>query len=85
MKVNFKSFLLFSLSVPECEVDDQCADVKYCELKTHTCQDVCITAQCGINAFCNASDHKAHCECIAGYSGDAYVECRKYSVHLLHS
>lgn len=62
-------------SGPECEVDDDCADHKYCNPNTKTCDDPCQTKHCGINALCNATNHRAVCQCIAGYTGDPELLC----------
>jgi hypothetical protein len=45
------------INVPECERNEDCPDYKYCALETKTCEDVCINHQCGVNAFCNATNH----------------------------
>lgn len=63
--------------VPECESDDDCPDYRYCNLETQTCDDPCAIKRCGVNALCNATDHRAVCQCIAGYVGDPYVLCSK--------
>lgn len=62
----------------ECENNDQCPDNKYCDLITKTCKDPCTTKTCGTNAFCNATNHEAICQCITGYSGDPTVTCCMY-------
>jgi hypothetical protein len=61
---------------PECLTDEQCPDYKYCNLQTKTCEDPCEN-NCGTNAFCNATNHRAICQCITGYQGDPYVYCSK--------
>lgn len=43
--------------VPECKRNDDCPDYQYCELSTNTCEDPCLNHQCGVNAFCNATNH----------------------------
>ncbi|KAG8317254.1 hypothetical protein J6590_031385 [Homalodisca vitripennis] len=60
---------------PECETDDDCADHRYCNLNTKTCDDPCLTKVCGINAFCNATRHRAICQCIHDAFGDPEVAC----------
>lgn len=65
-------------SKPECETDDDCADHKYCKATTKTCVDACLEKKCGINAFCNATNHRGICQCISGYRGDAEVICSKF-------
>lgn len=61
----------------ECETDDQCPDDKYCNPETKTCQNPCLHKKCGINAFCNATNHVAICQCVNGYSGDPKISCSK--------
>lgn len=62
---------------PECETDPECPDYKYCNLETKTCEDPCEKNVCGVNAFCNATNHVAVCQCITGYTGDPYTYCSK--------
>lgn len=62
---------------PECENNDQCPDHKFCNPLTNTCDDPCTKKRCGINALCNATNHQAICQCIAGYTGDAEILCSK--------
>lgn len=69
---------------PECVVDSDCADNRYCEQTTNTCQDPCGIKRCGINAFCNATNHRAICQCISGYSGDPEVLCSKSIVIIIN-
>lgn len=45
------------LDLPGCKEDNDCPDDKYCNKLTKTCEDVCIDYTCGVNAFCNASNH----------------------------
>ncbi|PNF22176.1 hypothetical protein B7P43_G05064 [Cryptotermes secundus] len=59
----------------ECESDDQCLDNQYCNLVTKTCDDPCSIQKCGEHSFCNASNHKAECHCVADYFGNAYIGC----------
>ncbi|CAH0390731.1 unnamed protein product [Bemisia tabaci] len=61
--------------VGECEKDDNCPNKKFCNLNTQICEDACQNTRCGVNAFCNATNHKAVCLCIAGYNGDPYSVC----------
>lgn len=63
---------------PECESDDECPDYRYCKLETKTCEDPCEPNVCGVHAFCNATNHKAVCQCITGYTGDPYKYCSAY-------
>lgn len=62
---------------PECEVNDDCPDHKYCDQQSKTCADPCLTTQCGIDAFCNATNHQGICQCINGYSGEPTVICKE--------
>lgn len=61
------------VAVSECETDYDCADNLYCNLNTKTCEDPC--QECGKNAFCNATNHRAVCQCIVGYTGNPDVIC----------
>lgn len=45
------------LDIPECQRNEECPDFKYCELSTFTCEDPCLVHKCGVNAFCNATNH----------------------------
>uniref|UniRef100_A0A8D8TXE6 Neurogenic locus notch homolog protein 1 n=1 Tax=Cacopsylla melanoneura TaxID=428564 RepID=A0A8D8TXE6_9HEMI len=60
---------------PECSSDYECADNRFCNLEVKKCEDPCLTQVCGVNAFCNATNHRAYCQCISGYVGDAYIFC----------
>ncbi|CAH1100710.1 unnamed protein product [Psylliodes chrysocephalus] len=62
---------------PECEYNDDCPDHKYCNQNTKTCEDACLLKHCGINAFCNATNHQGRCICIAGYVGNAEILCNQ--------
>jgi hypothetical protein len=67
---------------PECVVDSDCLDNRYCDQNTKTCLDPCEIKRCGINAFCNATEHRAVCQCIAGYNGDPEKVCSKYIINI---
>lgn len=43
--------------VPECKRNEECPDYKFCSLETNTCEDPCKEHRCGVNAFCNATNH----------------------------
>ncbi|GLH00237.1 Uncharacterized protein GBIM_06671, partial [Gryllus bimaculatus] len=60
---------------PECEVDEHCPDYRFCNPNSKTCDDPCTANSCGVNAFCNATNHQAHCQCLVGYTGDPSVYC----------
>lgn len=62
---------------PECETDDDCADDKRCGKESKVCEDPCLDKVCGVNAFCNATRHRAICQCIAGYIGNPDEICSK--------
>ncbi|ETN60100.1 dumpy [Anopheles darlingi] len=66
---------------PECEHDDQCDDWRYCDQRTKTCEDPCVGTVCGKNALCNATNHRAVCQCIAGYDGNPEVLCSQPPGH----
>ena len=62
----------------ECRLDDDCIDIKYCELANNTCGDPCVKWPCGANAFGTPGGHRCQCQCIEGYQGDPYTGCSKY-------
>lgn len=64
--------------VTGCDNDDQCADHKYCNPISKTCEDACAKKQCGTHAFCNATNHMPICQCIAGYSGNPDEYCSRF-------
>lgn len=63
---------------PKCATNNDCPDHKFCNVGIRTCTDPCAVKKCGINAFCNATSHRAVCSCISGYSGDAETMCSKF-------
>ena len=65
------------VGVVECLRDDECADDKYCEDTTKTCEDPCVKQTCASSAVCTATRHRAICTCIQGYTGDGYTHCDK--------
>jgi hypothetical protein len=65
--------------VPECQRNDDCPDDRYCKLETKTCENPCDELRCGVNAFCNATNHAATCKCITDYTGDPYTFCSNYT------
>lgn len=67
---------------PECETDNQCPDHKYCNPEMKTCDDPCLKKRCGTNAFCNATNHIAVCQCSSGYSGNPEIYCSKYKFYI---
>ena len=42
------------------------------------CQDPCLYQKCGINAVCDARNHRAYCSCIENHKGDPYTLCKRY-------
>uniref|UniRef100_A0A6E8W1C0 Dumpy n=1 Tax=Anopheles coluzzii TaxID=1518534 RepID=A0A6E8W1C0_ANOCL len=62
---------------PECERDEHCADWRYCNLESKTCDDPCQRKICGTNALCNATNHQAVCQCITGYTGNPEEHCNQ--------
>lgn len=62
---------------PECESNYDCADSKYCNLETKTCDDACSVKTCGVHAFCNATNHEGICKCLTGYSGNPDIDCKQ--------
>ncbi|XP_037295454.1 uncharacterized protein LOC119189544 isoform X2 [Manduca sexta] len=56
-----------------CRTDDNCNDRSRC-INGH-CVDACKAEPCGINATCDAVDHRSHCTCVAGYTGNPRVQC----------
>lgn len=65
---------------PECKVDDDCADSKYCNIQKGICEDACINKVCGIQAFCNATRHIGICQCIRGYKGIPEIQCNRTQI-----
>ncbi|KAK7075250.1 hypothetical protein SK128_022664 [Halocaridina rubra] len=51
----------------QCSHDFECIDQQ--------CQDPCLLLQCVTNAVCIVTEHKAKCECLNGYMGDAELYC----------
>ncbi|KAG8227100.1 hypothetical protein J437_LFUL007437 [Ladona fulva] len=60
---------------PRCTKDEDCLDNNYCDTDTNSCKDPCLNKNCGVNALCNATNHRAVCQCIAGYTGNPEVYC----------
>lgn len=57
---------------PECVLNSDCASDKACI--RYKCVDPC-PGICGQNAECLAVNHLPTCNCLSGYSGDAYRYC----------
>lgn len=57
----------------ECYQDTDCRVTEVC--RQGDCMDACQQKQCGINAKCEHTVHDARCECLPGFTGDAFREC----------
>ncbi|BES97160.1 PTI [Nesidiocoris tenuis] len=57
---------------PECVINQDCPRDKTCY--NQKCKDPCFGA-CGINAICQAVNHRAVCSCPPNYFGDARIQC----------
>lgn len=63
-----------SCSLLECRVDTDCLDDSVC--LNNRCTEACsLSRPCGNNAECHSSKHSSECQCVPGFSGDAYVSC----------
>ena len=71
----FWHFIFTVIATPECSVDAECGFTEKCQ--SGTCIPACKLISCGKNAQCTAQAHNARCECLPGYQGDPYSECRK--------
>lgn len=60
---------------PGCTSDDECADHMYCHNEKRICVEACLEKVCGVNALCNATNHRAYCQCITGYIGNPEIQC----------
>ena len=58
---------------PECIINQDCPRDKACY--NQKCKDPCRDS-CGINALCQAINHKAVCTCPPNYVGSPEVQCR---------
>lgn len=61
----------------ECYSSSDCSQVHSCI--NNKCVDPC-PGKCGLNAVCQAIQHRAHCECIPRYTGNAFVQCNPIPV-----
>ena len=59
---------------PECVVNPECPRDKAC-VNQH-CVDPC-PGVCGAHATCYVTNHVPLCRCDPGYTGDAFVSCRR--------
>lgn len=59
-----------------CVLDQDCNTRQFC--KDNKCANLCShNYSCGIRAICEAHDHKIHCTCPSGLTGDARIGCIK--------
>ncbi|XP_028157244.1 uncharacterized protein LOC114350564 isoform X7 [Ostrinia furnacalis] len=58
-----------------CSADRECDDRERCI--NGVCIDACEAEPCGQNAICNAYDHRSHCTCTKGYTGNPRVLCNE--------
>lgn len=54
---------------PGCQLDVDCSDSDKCI--RGTCTLACRVEQCGVNALCRSTSHRAICTCPPGYEGKA--------------
>lgn len=59
---------------PECVVNTDCQSIHAC--LGEKCRDPCDD-HCGDNALCRVSSHVPVCECLPGYEGDPFDQCRR--------
>lgn len=57
---------------PECVSNSECASHVACV--DRKCRDPC-PGLCGVNAECRVVSHTPTCVCVAGFSGDPFVQC----------
>ncbi|KAK9513085.1 hypothetical protein O3M35_001355 [Rhynocoris fuscipes] len=57
---------------PECVINQDCPRDKACF--SQKCRDPCLDS-CGLNAICQAVNHKAVCSCPPGYIGEPRIQC----------
>lgn len=75
--VNFECQLIDdSLFTAGCKSDFECPDDKACI--SRECQNPCLYEECGVNAICEARNHRANCICPENHIGDPYRNCRPY-------
>jgi hypothetical protein len=58
-----------------CNSDLECPLTQACI--SRSCQNPCIYEQCGSEAVCEPTNHRARCVCPPGYLGDPRVACRR--------
>lgn len=60
-------------ATPQCSFDSDCLNSERCA--DGRCIQVCHLDICGVNALCNANNHRAQCTCATGYIGNPHTEC----------
>ncbi|CAB0006594.1 unnamed protein product [Nesidiocoris tenuis] len=62
-----------------CVYNKDCPQHQLCDRLSHSCIDVCDDLKCGDNSVCIGEDHRAICQCPAGYKPNpvADIECAK--------
>lgn len=63
----------------ECYTSSDCLPSRACV--NNRCIDPC-PGQCGSNADCQVIQHRAQCECRAGYNGNPYRSCARIGITL---
>lgn len=58
---------------PECVISSECPSGTACV--NRKCVDPC-PGTCGSNAECSVVNHAPTCNCISGFAGNAFTECR---------
>lgn len=61
---------------PQCVSDFDCIKDDY-RCRNNQCVRVCAPGACGLNAECDARNHRAVCTCPDGYSGSPDVSCSR--------
>ena len=60
---------------PECSSNSECANHLACI--NNKCKDPC-PGTCGASAECRVISHTPNCVCLAGHTGDPFVQCTLY-------
>ncbi|XP_065203536.1 neurogenic locus notch homolog protein 1-like [Planococcus citri] len=56
-----------------CDNNDNCPDHLHCI--NQICENPCAGQICGVNAYCNATNHQPVCKCPPNYQGNPEIEC----------
>ena len=67
--------LLLVNAKPQCESDYDCSFDQSCS--QGNCVPACSLISCGLNAICQAQNHRGSCECIPSYFGNPSIACNK--------